>query len=164
MYRRDYTFFNTAISLLTTRYAYQADDVSSPVAVWKCESSKSQQWGVLQYAGAPEKRFLNLLFGELYPWKEHRGTGIDIVILALQVTCKVRMFYWDRRRFGCHVSSHHILALAWMSYGTSDIFKLCVYVVILTICILIIRPNIKLRGLSPHANYTDRAAAAGRRS
>jgi len=24
--------------------------------------------------------------------------------------------------------------------------------------------RIKLRGLSPHANYTDRAAAAGRRS
>jgi len=24
--------------------------------------------------------------------------------------------------------------------------------------------HIKLRGLSPHANYTDRAAAAGRRS
>jgi len=24
--------------------------------------------------------------------------------------------------------------------------------------------EIKLRGLSPHANYTDRAAAAGRRS
>ena len=27
-----------------------------------------------------------------------------------------------------------------------------------------IQRDIKLRGLSPHANYTDRAAAAGRRS
>ena len=35
-------------------------------------------------------------------------------------------------------------------------------------CILIIKPTkklkTKLRGLSPHANYTDRAAAAGRRN
>jgi len=35
--------------------------------------------------------FLNLLFGELYPWKEHRGTGIDSVMLALPATYKVRM-------------------------------------------------------------------------
>jgi len=27
-----------------------------------------------------------------------------------------------------------------------------------------IKNTLKLRGLSPHANYTDRAAAAGRRS
>ena len=27
-----------------------------------------------------------------------------------------------------------------------------------------IKTKTKLRGLSPHANYTDRAAAAGRRS
>jgi hypothetical protein len=32
------TPFNTELSLLTARYAYQTDDISSPVAVWKYES------------------------------------------------------------------------------------------------------------------------------
>jgi len=32
------------------------------------------------------------------------------------------------------------------------------------VTILCYQPSLVLRGLSPHANYTDRAAAAGRRS
>jgi len=62
--------------------------------------------------------FPNLLFGELYEWKRHRGTGIDIVILALPATCKVWMFYWDGMRIG-----YDIVALALMPYGTSDILN-----------------------------------------
>jgi len=50
------------------------------------------------------------------------------------------------------------------------------FIIIIIIIIIIIRGHVvvrstqpptemsKLRGLSPHANYTDRAAAAGRRS
>jgi len=36
--------------------------------------------------------------------------------------------------------------------------------IIIIIIIIIIKLKTKLRGLSPRANYTDRAAAAGRRS
>lgn len=90
VYRTDYTV-NTELYLLTARYAYQTDDISRPVGIWKYESNMSHSGGAYYIMLVPlrDADFPNLLFGELYPWKGHRGTGIDRPTFALPATCKV---------------------------------------------------------------------------
>jgi len=55
------------------------------------------------------------------------------------------------------VSLHFIKWLKYRVRYTNSCFS-----VYINLYVWLLKP--KLRGLSPHANYTDRAAAAGRRS
>ena len=74
--------------------------------------------------------------------KEHKMAAINIIICTLWLAyCWLKLI--DMLLFTTFVV---------MCLQTSDIERKCLYV------------GKKLRGLSPRANYTDRAAAAGRRS
>ena len=67
----------------------------------------------------------------------------------------------------CKIVTMQCYLVATAIHIPSPLSQMCVYIcvyVCVCVCIYIYIYITKLRGLSPHANYTDRAAAAGRRS
>ena len=79
----------------------------------------------------------------------HNTPATNLIALFTGSSCKTLWFVTQTTKFTCNWI-HQLTASSHSSVSYKQLFRK--------------KKKIKLRGLSPHANYTDRAAAAGRQS